>query len=90
MWVYILTNHSHRSLYIGVTSNPARRIWEHKQHMVPGFTAKYRISKLIYVEEAPDATTAIAREKQLKGWRRAKKEALIASVNPEWEELTIE
>ena len=87
-YVYIMTNRS-RTLYTGVTSDLERRNYEHKGRLVPGFTAKYRIRQLVYFEVTQDVHAAIAREKQIKGWLRAKKVALIESVNPEWEDLSV-
>ena len=81
-YVYITTNKS-RTLYTGVTSDLERRVYEHKQKLIPGFTAKYNISRLVYFEATEDVEAAIAREKQIKGWLREKKMALIESVNPE-------
>ncbi len=75
------------TLYIGVTNNLAQRIYEHKKKLVEGFTKKYNITKLVYYEETDDVTVAIGREKQLKGWLRKKKVALIESMNPYWEDL---
>jgi putative endonuclease len=86
-YVYIMTNDS-RTLYTGVTNNLERRVFEHKNHLVEGFTTKYKITKLVYFEETGDVTAAIAREKQIKGWVRRKKVALIESVNPEWQDLS--
>jgi putative endonuclease len=86
--VYILTN-ANRALYIGVTNNLARRVAEHKSRTVPGFTAKYGIDTLIHIEASDSINAAIAREKDLKGWRRARKIALIEESNPEWEELSV-
>jgi putative endonuclease len=86
-YVYIMTNKS-RTLYTGVTSNLQRRAYEHKQKLVPGFTSKYNIGLLVYFEETNDVHAALAREKQIKGWLRSKKIALIESVNPEWEDLS--
>jgi putative endonuclease len=86
-YVYIMTNRS-RTLYTGVTNNLERRVHEHKNKMVPGFTSKYNCAQLVYFEECPDVREAIAREKQIKGWLRAKKIALIESVNPEWQDLS--
>ena len=88
-YVYILANHS-KTLYTGVTSNLQRRLYEHKQHLVAGFTSKYHITRLVYFEETSDANAAIAREKQIKGWVRAKKVALIESINPDWRDLSEE
>ena len=82
-----MTNHS-RTLYTGVTNNLIRRVYEHKQKMVQGFTQKYNITKLVYFEETQDVWSAISREKQIKGWLRAKKIALIDSVNPAWDDLS--
>ncbi len=88
-WVYILTNSSHTSLYIGVTTDLARRVWEHKSHLIPGFTQKYNVDKLIYCEMYQQIDDALSREKQLKGWSRVKKEKLISRTNPSWEEITL-
>lgn len=86
-YVYIMTNHS-RTLYTGVTNDLQRRVHEHKQKQVPGFTHKYNITQLVYYEETPDVKSAIAREKQIKGWLRSKKIALIESLNPGWRDLS--
>ena len=85
--VYIMTNES-RTLYIGVTNDLARRMQEHKQKLVPGFTSKYNIAQLVWYENFGRPSDAIAREKQLKGWRREKKLALIRSLNPSWQDLS--
>ena len=85
-FVYILANRS-RGLYIGVTNDLARRLAQHRAAEL-GFSARYRCNRLVFVETAPDATTAIAREKQLKNWRREKKIALIQSMNPAWDDLS--
>jgi putative endonuclease len=87
-YVYILTNQS-RTLYTGVTNNLERRIYEHKHKLVPGFTAKYNITRLVYFEVTQDVLSALSREKQIKGWLRSKKTALIESINPEWKELGV-
>jgi putative endonuclease len=87
-YVYIMTNKS-RTLYTGVTNDLERRVYEHKQRLVPGFTAKYNITRLVYFEVTQDVQAAIAREKQIKGWLRRKKIALIESVNAEWADLSI-
>ncbi len=87
-YVYILTNKSH-TLYTGVTSDLERRVYDHKKKLVPGFTSKYNITQLVYFDETQDIQTAISREKQIKGWLRRKKIALIESVNPEWKDLSI-
>ena len=89
-WVYILTNRS-GTLYVGVTNDLARRVAEHKAGTHPdGFTAQYALDRLVYCEEYPTVADAIAREKQLKHWRRAKKVALINAVNPAWRDLAAE
>ena len=82
-----MTNTS-RTLYPGVTNNLVRRVYEHKNKIIPGFTSRYNVTILIYFEESSDVHAAIAREKQIKGWRRAKKSQLIASVNPKWLDLS--
>ncbi len=88
-FVYILTNKSH-TLYIGLTNNPNKRVWEHKNKLVDGFTKKYNIDKLIYLEEYKDIRDAIYREKQLKSWSRSKKINLIKRVNHNFEEIKLE
>jgi putative endonuclease len=85
-YVYIMTNKS-RTLYTGVTNNLMRRVHEHKNKLVPGFTSKYNIQFLVYYESTPTVYVALEREKQIKGWLRAKKIALINSINPEWKDL---
>ena len=86
-YVYIMTNRS-GTLYTGVTNDLVRRVWQHKQKLVPGFAARYTIDRLIYFEECPDVQSAIVREKQIKAWRRAKKLQLVESTNPQWEDLS--
>src|SRR5947207_639403 len=86
-FVYVISNLS-GTLYVGVTNDLQRRVYEHKHKLVPGFTAQYNITRLVYFEETGDVRAAIAREKQIKGWLRAKKVALIESVNPVWEDLS--
>ena len=82
-----MTNRS-KTLYTGVTNDLTRRVFEHKNKMIDGFTRKYNITKLVYYEETNDIQAAIGREKQIKGWLRSKKIALIESVNPEWNDLS--
>jgi putative endonuclease len=77
-------------LYVGVTNDLERRIYEHRQKQIPGYTRQYNISKLVYFEATPNVSAAIAREKQIKGWVRAKKLALIEIKNPEWADLSEE
>ena len=86
-YIYILTNKSNKVLYIGVTNNLPRRIYEHKHKLAEGFTNKYNVNKLVYYEIFEDAYNAISREKQLKGWLRRKKFELISSFNPIWKDL---
>jgi putative endonuclease len=86
-YVYIMTNRS-RTLYTGVTNNLERRVYEHKHKLIPGFTTKYNLSRLVYFEATEDIRSAIEREKQIKGWLRRKKLSLIESVNPNWEDLS--
>ena len=89
-YVYFLTNLLRTTLYIGVARNLPRRVEQHQQKAVPGFTSKYKLDRLIYFEEHTSLLEAITREKQLKNWRREKKEWLINEVNPEWNELVPE
>ncbi len=77
-----------RTLYIGVTNDLQRRVYEHKRKEVAGFTSTYNLTQLVYYETTSDVRDAITREKQLKGWLRAKKVALIESINPEWDDLS--
>jgi putative endonuclease len=86
-WVYCLTNYDTTVLYTGVTNSLEKRIAQHKNGVFPGFTKKYHCDRLIYFEEYSEIDQAIAREKQIKGWTRAKKNALIAAVNPQWNDL---
>ena len=86
-YVYILTNLSVKILYIGVTSDLSKRIYEHKNKLVEGFSQKYNLTKLVYYEISSEMYAAIAREKQIKGWIRAKKIELIQSMNPAWADL---
>jgi putative endonuclease len=89
-WVYIVTNEHNSVLYIGMTNDLTRRISEHRFGKIPGFTADYRCRKLIHYEHCTDVQDAIAREKQLKKWSRAKKVALSATLNPRWKDLAPE
>ena len=86
-YVYIMTNRS-RTLYTGVTGNLERRVGEHKQGKGSVFTSRYMINQLVYFESCSDILDAIDREKQIKGWLRVKKIALLESVNPNWEDLS--
>ena len=87
-YIYILTNKNNKVLYTGVTNNLKRRLNEHKNKLVEGFTKKYNVYKLVYFETYKSIKTAIKREKQIKGWLRIKKIELIESQNPEWEDLS--
>jgi len=75
-------------MYVGVTNNLERRIYEHKSKLTKGFTAKYNVNKLVYFEQSADIHSALAREKELKGWRREKKNLLVCQSNPKWEDLS--
>ncbi len=86
--VYIMTNSS-KTLYTGVTSDLEKRVFEHKNKLMPGFTTRYNITRLVYFETTEDAHSAISREKQIKGWTRAKKIDLIEFTNPNWEDLSL-
>ena len=88
-YVYILSNKVDTVLYIGVINNIERRIKEHKSGLIPGFTQTYNCDKLVYLESYSDINQALDREKQLKKWKRAKKNALVETLNPKWKELTI-
>ena len=87
-YVYILTNWNNKVIYVGVTRDLARRLYEHQQKLLAGFTKKYNLTKLVYFEETNDVYAAIAREKQIKGWLRSKKDQLIESINPNWDDLS--
>lgn len=86
-YVYILASRKHGTIYIGVTNDLIRRIYEHKNKFVPGFTAQYRVDKLVYYEIFDDPEAAIVREKRLKKWKRDWKIALIEEANPGWDDL---
>jgi putative endonuclease len=86
-FVYILTNDRHTVLYTGVTNDLVRRVSEHREHGLSGFTRRYNVDKLVFYEETNDVRSAIAREKQIKAGSRRKKVALIESMNPDWRDL---
>jgi putative endonuclease len=88
-YVYIMAN-DYGTLYTGITNDLQRRVWEHKQKQIPGFTKRYNLTRLVHYEETDDVSAAIAREKQIKGWIRAKKVALIESSNRNWVDLAEE
>jgi len=85
--VYIMASAS-GVLYVGVTNDIARRVSEHKLGMAPGFTKRYKCHRLVWYESGPDVSGAIISEKKIKGWRRSKKDALIAAMNPAWRDLS--
>jgi putative endonuclease len=87
-YVYILTNWNNRVMYIGMTNDLERRIYEHKNKLIDGFTKKYNVNKLVYFEETNDVKVAIDREKQIKGWLRTKKDNLVESENLDWLDLS--
>ena len=87
-FVYIIANRKHGVLYTGVTNDLKRRLYEHKNKLIPGFSKKYNLSILLYYDETNDINSAIQREKQIKGWLRSKKIALIESKNPDWHDLS--
>jgi putative endonuclease len=87
-YVYIMTNKTRTTIYIGVTNDLAKRVYQHQQGEAEGFTKTYRLNRLVYYEVYTEVTDAIAREKQLKHWRRGKKEWLIMQQNPLWEDLS--
>jgi len=89
-YVYILASRRNGTLYIGVTNDLERRVYEHKHNLIDGFTSTYGVHMLVYCEHATDVRAAIAREKQLKKWNRAWKIDLIESANPEWNDLAID
>ena len=86
-YVYLLTNKHNNVLYTGVTNDLIRRVYEHKNKLVSGFTQKYNVDRLVYFEVCSGIVVAIEREKQIKGWSRKKKQDLINSLNPEWDDL---
>ena len=89
-YVYILSDANNKILYTGFTSDLLKRVWEHKNHVVEGFTKRYHVTKLVYYEEGEDIYSAISREKQIKGKLRKKKIALIENVNPDWRDLYLD
>ena len=87
-YVYILSNYTGTTIYVGVTRDLLRRVYEHKNKLDPNsFTAKYGVHKLVYFEQTGDVRAALEREKQIKSWNRARKNRLVESLNPEWEDL---
>jgi len=89
-YIYLLTNWNNTVMYIGVTNDLVRRLYEHKNKLYDGFTKKYNLNKLVYFELFFDINEAIKREKEIKKWRRDKKNKLVESINPEWRDLGLE
>ena len=89
-YVYLLTNKGNTVLYTGMTNDLQRRLYEHREGPVESFTKQYHVHKLVYFETTPDVRTAIEREKQIKGWSRKRKDALVATMNPKWVDLSAE
>ena len=89
-YVYILTNKNNKVMYVGMTNDLSRRIYEHKNKLIEGFTKKYNVSKLVYFEQTRNVNDAIHREKEIKKWRREKKNKLVETMNPEWKDLSKE
>ena len=87
-YVYLLTNRNNKVMYVGVTNNLERRMYEHKHKLVEGFTQKYNVDKLVYFEETRNVYAALEREKEIKKWRREKKNALVLKGNEEWRDLS--
>jgi len=87
-YVYILTNWKGNDMYIGVTNNLERRLYEHKHELIEGFSKRYHVHKLVYFEQTGDVRAALEREKQLKHWMREKKNALVETMNPMWVDLS--
>ena len=87
-YVYLLTNWNNKVMYVGITNNLERRMYEHKHKLVEGFTQKYIVDKLVYFEETRDVHAALEREKEIKKWRREKKNALVKRNNKEWKDLS--
>ena len=87
-YVYLLTNWNNSVMYVGVTNDLRRRVYEHQNSLVKGFTEKYKVKKLVYYEQTNDVFTALTREKEIKKWRREKKNNLVIQVNPKWNDLS--
>ena len=89
-WVYIMTNRPNGILYTGVTGDLARRVWEHREGIVPGFTKRYGLKRLVFFEQHADIRSAIQRERNMKHWSRAWKVRLILATNPDWGDLYVD
>ena len=88
-YVYLMTNRSRVVLYTGITNSLVRRVWEHQNKTIEGFTKKYKVDRLVYFESFEDPRDAISREKEIKGWRRSKKNALVGTLNPKQADLSL-
>ena len=86
-YVYILSSNNNSTIYVGVTNNLERRIYEHKNELLEGFSKKYHTHKLVYYEQTSDVLSALTREKQIKSWSRERKNELINTTNPTWSDL---
>jgi putative endonuclease len=86
-YIYILSNWNNKVIYVGMTNDLERRVWGHKNKTIEGFSKKYNLNKLVYYEYTNDINAAISREKEIKKWRREKKNKLIESINSEWKDL---
>ena len=89
-YVYLLTNWNNKVMYVGITNNLQKRIYEHKNKLIKGFTKKYNVNKLVYFEKTKDILSAIEREKEIKKWRRDKKNKLVNQINQKWEDLSLQ
>ena len=87
-YIYLLTNWNNKVMYVGITNDLERRIYEHKEKVVKGFTEKYNVTKLVYYEQTSDIVAALNREKEIKKWRREKKDRLVKNTNPQWRDLS--
>ena len=88
-YVYILTNKNNNVMYVGITNNLNRRLYEHQNELIDGFTKRYHVHKLVYFESCGEVKDALAREKEIKGWKREKKNQLVETKNPNWEGIKI-
>ena len=87
-YIYLITNWNNKVLYTGVTNNLEKRVYQHKNKLIKGFTEKYNVNKLVYFEQTTDINSAIVREKEIKKWRREKKNKLVESKNKSWDDLS--
>ncbi|MGQ9643272.1 MAG: GIY-YIG nuclease family protein [Ignavibacterium sp.] len=89
-YIYIMSNWNNKVIYVGITNDLIRRVYEHRNKLLKGFTSKYNLTQLVYYELIYDVNAAIRREKEIKGWRREKKNNLIESINPDWKDLYVD